>query len=111
MHEEDGYIVDDADGEPIFHPECPVPGHWRPVTQVEFSDGGTQLISASYDSTVRVWEVARARVVARLAGDMFALVEGPSADQVHSIYTKVDESCYPAESWLRYGLAPTILSE
>ena len=41
--DEDGDLAEDQDGWPIIHPECPVPGHSRSVTRVEFSDDGAQV--------------------------------------------------------------------
>ena len=47
------------------------------VTRVEFTDDGAQVISCSDDDTVCVWDIASGRRVRKLAGNMFAFVEGP----------------------------------
>jgi len=55
-------------------------GHSDIVTRVAFSGDGAQVVSASRDDTVRIFDVASGRQVRQLAGDRFALVEGPSAE-------------------------------
>jgi hypothetical protein len=51
-------------------------GHSGEVFPVEFSHDGAQVVSASADNSVRVWDVASGRQVRQLAGKDFALVEG-----------------------------------
>ena len=46
--------------------------------QVAFSEDGAQVMSSSYDDTVRFWDVPSGREVRQLAGQHFALVEGPA---------------------------------
>ena len=75
-------------------PQCTVPFHTGEVTRVLFSDDGAQvMISGSLDTsslarnrdgevlgrgeTVRVWDVASGKHVRQLAGQEFAIVEGP----------------------------------
>lgn len=38
-------------------------GHWRAVSSIAFSPDGKQLASASYDGSVRIWDVATARKI------------------------------------------------
>jgi len=68
--------VDEDDGAPIIHPGCPLTGHSDIVTQVEFSDDGAQLISASADMSVRVWDIASGRQMRQFEGHTFAMVGG-----------------------------------
>jgi WD40 repeat protein len=51
-------------------------GHRDFVTQVAFSHDGAQVVSSSFDDTVRFWAVASGRQVGQLAGERFALVKG-----------------------------------
>ena len=55
-------------------------GHSCGVHRVAFTDDGAQVVSASYDDTVRFFEVASGRQVRQLVGDMFAVVQGLSAE-------------------------------
>jgi len=50
------------------------------VLRVAFSGDGAQVISASNDDTVRVFDVASGRQTRQLAGRKFALVEGLSGE-------------------------------
>jgi len=76
----------DDDDEDIFHPGCPVLGHQRAVTQVEFSGGGV-IVSCGEDKWVRVWDIASGEQMRQLAGEMFALVDCP--DEEHRTYLYV----------------------
>jgi WD40 repeat protein len=84
--DEDGDLEEDDNDQPIIHPGCPVTGHSGAVRQVEFSDDGTQVISAGDDQTVRFWELASGRQVRQLAGSEFALVEGLSDEHKRGRY-------------------------
>jgi len=55
-------------------------GHSRPVTRVDFSQDGAQVVSGSTDNTVRFFEVASGRQVRQLAGTTIALLEGLSGE-------------------------------
>jgi WD40 repeat protein len=57
---------------------CTLTGHSDFVGQVAFSDDGAQVISASRDDTVLLWDVASGRRVRQLEGDQFSLVAGLS---------------------------------
>jgi hypothetical protein len=69
-----------GDEELVRNPECPLTGHSSLVTQVAFTGDGAQVVSASWDNTVRFWDVASGRQVCQLAGDEFVLVEGLSGE-------------------------------
>ena len=56
-------------------------GHEDHVKQVAFGGDGAQVVSASYDGWVRVWDVASGSQVRQLAGTSFALVEGLSGER------------------------------
>ena len=71
-----GELTGDINDVGIVHPGCPVTGHSKRVTEVQFSDDGEQVISSSLDETVRVWDVASGTLVRQFAGEQFALVEG-----------------------------------
>ena len=73
---EDGEI----EAEIVVNPACPVTGHSRDVKHVQFSGDGAQIVSASYDNTVRFFDVASGRQVRQFAGKEFALPEGLSAE-------------------------------
>ena len=75
--EEDDY---DGDVVTIVNPECPVMGHSEAVSRVDFTDDGAQVVSASADNSVRLWDVASGRQVRQLTGRRFALVEGLSSE-------------------------------
>jgi WD40 repeat protein len=64
----------------VRNPECPVVRHSDSMIRVEFSDDGAQVISGSFDNTVRSWDVASGRQVRQLAGRDFAFVEGLSGE-------------------------------
>ena len=64
----------------VRNPECPVTGHALDVTEVAFSGDGAQVVSCSWDNTVRWWDVASGRPVRQLPGTSFVLVEGLSAE-------------------------------
>jgi hypothetical protein len=55
---------------------CTLKGHSANLSRVAFSHDDAQVVSGSYDNTVRWWDVASGRQVRQLAGDNFALVEG-----------------------------------
>ena len=78
MKEED----EDGGAEIIVNPECPVTGHSQIVTRVAFSGDGAQVVSASGDHSVRVWDVASSRQVRQFAGETFTLVEGLSGEHM-----------------------------
>ena len=59
---------------------CTLTGHSRFVHTVAFSGDGAQVVSGSYDGTVRWWDVASGRQVRQLEGNDFALVEGLSGE-------------------------------
>ena len=69
-----------GDEELVRNPECPLTGHSSLVTQVAFTGDGAQVVSASWDNTVRFWDVASGRQVRRLMGRTFAFVQGPSTE-------------------------------
>ena len=69
-----------GDEELVRNPECPVAGHSSLVTQVAFTGDGEQVVSASWDETVRFFDVASGRQVRQLTGDEFILVEGLSGE-------------------------------
>jgi len=89
--DEYGCLEEDDDRKPIVNPGCPVTAHLGCVTRVKFSDDGGQVISASDDNTVRVWDVASRTQVRELAGDDFALVDGLS--EKHKKFRHVVTSC------------------
>ena len=43
-------------------------GHTDAVLSVRFSDDGTQLLSAGYDNTARLWDLASNQLIANIAG-------------------------------------------
>ena len=57
---------------------CSLRGHAYAVTNVQFSDDGTQVISGSTDDTVRFWDVASGDELRQVEGKQFAFVEGAS---------------------------------
>ena len=57
-------------------------GHRLVVSQVEFCDDGTKVVSGSDDTSVRIWDVASSNQVSQLVGFRFALAGGgPSGEQ------------------------------
>ena len=50
------------------------------MKRVEFSHDGAQVVSSSWDDTVRVWDVASGRQVRQFTGNDFALVEDLSGE-------------------------------
>ena len=84
------------------HPACPVSGHTRAVTQLQFSDDGAQVISGSavigfgaaetlalepfcLTDDVRFWDVASGTLVRQIASCKFAFVE--SREECHTAKT------------------------
>jgi hypothetical protein len=53
-------------------------GHWDFVDQVAFSGDGAQVVSCSWDETVRWWDVASGRQVRQIKDPDFVLVKGLS---------------------------------
>lgn len=45
-------------------------GHFRPITQLQFSPDGERLTSLSHDKTTRVWNVKDGQSIATLAGQL-----------------------------------------
>jgi WD40 repeat protein len=89
MVDEDGALLDHEHGVPITDPGCPLPWHEGGVSRVEFSDDGTQVLSASEDpddDTVLVWNIESGRRVRQLKGFEFALVEGLSDEHKKGRY-------------------------
>jgi WD40 repeat protein len=71
---------EDEDEEVVVNPDCPATGHSGGVNRVAFSHDGAQVVSASDDNTVRIFDVASGRQVRQFSGNTFALVEGLSAE-------------------------------
>ena len=65
---------------------CTLKGHSANLSRVAFSHDDAQVVSGSYDNTVRWWDVASGRQVRQLAGDNFALVEGLPGEHTQDRY-------------------------
>jgi len=89
--DEDGDLEEDEHGEPIIHPECPLPGHSDMVSHVEFSGDGAQVISGSDDGTVLLWDAASGRRVRQLVGDRIPLMRRSQGRRFASVEGLSDE--------------------
>jgi WD40 repeat protein len=58
-----------APGEPASDTVFPIPGHRAPILAASFSPDGQTLLTASADSTARLWDLERGRAVRVLRGD------------------------------------------
>ncbi|ETO16706.1 hypothetical protein RFI_20634 [Reticulomyxa filosa] len=61
------FLIDKISGE-HFKLLGVINGHSRAVTSVNFSSDGTKIASASWDTTVRIWDVASMKEIDRLLG-------------------------------------------
>ena len=69
-------------------------GHAHHVTMVAFTDDGAQVVTASQDHSVRLWDVASGRQVRQFASGRFALVEGLSGEHKRDrhVITTIDDA-------------------
>lgn len=68
LAEKNDVVLYDTRGLAVVHR---LVGHQRTVTAVSFSPDGRRLVSASYDNTLKLWDVAIGREVATLHGHEF----------------------------------------
>ena len=62
-------------------------GHTSPITDVEYSPNGLDLVTVSYDHTGLIWSARSGRLIHRLIGHFFPVYSGSYSPDGHWIVT------------------------
>jgi WD40 repeat protein len=79
----DGQLWDASTGK-LLHT---LKGHLQPITDVEYSPDGLDIVTTSYDHTGLIWSARRGRLIRRLIGHFFPVYSGNWSPDGHWIVT------------------------